>query len=127
MKGRAPMISALALASDEIALILSFIRSRARRRSARLPSASDEAAAGLDLDGDGDGEEVHLRLVDDPRHPPERAVERLAEHHPLADRAEVAADRIVVLLPDPADALDHRQAGADAADDGVDARREAAS
>ena len=79
-----------------------------------------EAAAGLDLDGDRDGEEVHLRLVDDPRHAPERAVERLAEHHPLADRLEVPADRVVVLLSDAADALDHRQAGADAADDRVD-------
>ena len=79
-----------------------------------------EAAAGLDLDGDRDREEVHLGLVDDAGDAPERGVERLAEHDPLADRLEVAADRIVVLLADRADALDDRQARADAADDGVD-------
>ena len=94
------MIIALARASDEIALIFSFIRSRLRRRSARLPSASDRlppvsiwmamAMARKSISG--------LSMT--------RAMRQSAASsgspsmHPLADRLEVAADRGVVLLAD---------------------------
>ena len=127
MKGRAPMIRARRLRLGRDRLDLELHPLALAQEVAEVAERVRQAAAGLDLDRDRDREEVHLRLVDDPRHAPERGVERLAEHDPLADRAEVAADRVVVFLADAADALDDRQAGADAADDGVDARRAAAS
>ena len=59
--GSEPMITADALASDDIALILPCRRLRSRSTSARLLSASDRLPPDFGLDRHHDAEEAHFR------------------------------------------------------------------
>ena len=120
MKGREPKMMALALASEDIALILSFICLRRRRMSVRFSSVFRQITAGFALDGQADDEELEVLDI----HPlggiPQRVLKWLTQLDLVRHHVEFVPDGAIELLADIADRFRDGQARLETPDDKVE-------
>ncbi len=119
MKGRAPMITADALASIDSAETLAFIFLRSRSTFERLPIASDRLPPNLRLDGDDDGEEVDFLERHVERHAGAGVGDAEAYLLRLDHAPEFALHRVGAFGGDKADRIVERQTRFDRARDDV--------